>query len=200
VTGTAACSPSRAVRCSRARQAVALSDTATCDGATRATLSVPHSIPARAGRCGADIQTSHRPKPAPEATIRSSGGALTVSILVSGCGPVSRTSRLVRAPAGTGTCTVPPACDQRPVCPSPVSDTASRLRASTCRPAVPAGAVTRIVTVFEAGDNAHATRNGTGAAAGPERPRQPTTSAASDSKTTASTVRRSLNCRVDGRA
>ena len=106
--------------------------------------------------------------------------------------PVSWTSRRVRPPADTGTRTVPPAADQRPV---PFSDTASRLWARTCRPAVPAWEVTRIVTVFEAGEKTHATLSGTGA--GPERPRQPAISATSDSTATRTTARRNLYCRAD---
>src|SRR6516225_2345609 len=154
VIGTAACSPSCAVSCSWAWHAAALSDTASCDGATRLTSSVPHSTGGGPGRSGPDVYTSHRPVPAPDATIRG-GGTLTVSVVVSGCGPVSWTSRLVCPPAGTGTCTVPPAADQRSVCPLRFSDTASRLWARTCRPAVPAWGVTRIVTVLEAGEKAH---------------------------------------------
>ena len=154
MTGTAACSPSCAVSRSGPWQAAALSDTATCDGAGELTSSVPQRASGGPGRSGLDVHTSHRPEPAPDVTIRSGAGAVTVSVLVSGCGPVSRTTRLVRPPAGTGTCTVPPAADQ---CPPPFSETASRLWARTCRPAVPAGEVTRIVTVFEAGEKTHAT-------------------------------------------
>jgi hypothetical protein len=118
-----------------------------------------------------------------------------VSVLVSDRGPVSWTSRLVREPAGTGTRAVPPATDQRSVCPLPFSHTASRLWARTWRPAGPAWAVTRIVTVFEAGEKAHATRSGTGA--GPERPSQPAITATSDSTATRTTARRNLYCRAD---
>jgi hypothetical protein len=141
------------------------------------------------------VNTSHRPEPEPDATIRGGGGALTMSVLVSGCGPVSRTSRLVCPPAGTGTCTDPLAADQRSVWPLPFSDTASRLWARICRPAGPAGGVTRIVTVLEAGEKTHATPSGTGA--GPERPRQPPITATSDRNATRTTARRNLYCRAD---
>src|SRR5580700_1563446 len=157
VTGTTACSPFCAVSCNWVWQAVGLSDTATCDGATKPTWSVPHSTWGGPARSGSDVYTSHRPELAPDATTRSGRGVLMVSVLVSDCDPVSWTSRRVRPPADTGTRTVPPAADQRPVCPSPFSDTASRLWARICWPAVPACGVTRIVTVFEAGEKTHAT-------------------------------------------
>ncbi len=130
VTGTAACSPSCAVSCSWAWHAAALSATATCDGATKLTSSVPHSTWGGPARSGPDVNISHRPELAPDATIRGGGGgggALALSVLVSG-----------------------------------------RERASW-----------------------------TGAA--PERPRQPPTSATSDSNATRTTVRRNLNCRADAR-
>ena len=121
------------------------------------TLSVPHSTWGGPARSGSDVYTSHRPELAPDATTRGGRGVLMVSVLVSDREPVSWTSRRVRPPADTGTRTVPPAADQRSVCPLPFSDTASRLWARTCWPAVPACGVTRIVTVFEAGEKAHAT-------------------------------------------
>src|SRR5271169_4764654 len=77
VTGTAACSPSCAVSCSWAWHAVALSDTASCDGATTVTSSVPHSTRGGPGRSGLFVNTSHRPELAPDAMIRGGGGALT---------------------------------------------------------------------------------------------------------------------------
>src|SRR6266496_2843144 len=101
VTGTTSCSPSCPVSRSRAAQALALSATATCDDATKLTLSVPHSSCGGPGRSAPEVYTSHRPELAPDATTRSGGGAVTVTVLVSGCGPVSwtsRTSRLVRPP------------------------------------------------------------------------------------------------------
>src|SRR5271170_454182 len=199
VTGTTACSPSCAVSCNWAWQAAALSDTATCVGATRLTSSLPHSAWAGPARSGLDVHTSHRPESAADVTIRSGCGTLTVSVLVSGCGPVTWTSRLVRLPAGTGTCTctcaAPPGADQRP---PPFSDTASRLWARTCRPAVPSvpsGGATRIVTVFEAGEKSHATRSGAGA--DPDRARQPAISATSDSAATRTTARRNRYCRAE---
>src|SRR5215470_11129737 len=140
VTGTTRCSPSRPVSRSVAGQAFALSATATCVDATKLTLSVPHSSCAGPGRSGPEVYTSHRPELAPDETTCNGGGVVTLSVLVSGCGPVSRTSRLVRPPAGTGTRIVPPLADQRPVCPPTRPDTASWLRASTCRPAGPAEA------------------------------------------------------------
>src|SRR5579872_1768058 len=81
-TRTTACLPFRAVSRSRAWQAVALSDTASCVGATKATGSVPHNGWAGAARSGPDVYTSHRPELAPDATIR---GAVTVRFPVSGC-------------------------------------------------------------------------------------------------------------------
>ena len=102
VTGTTACSPSCAVSRSLAGQAVALSATATCDDATMLTLSVPHSTCACPARNGPDVYTSHRPELAPDETTRGGGGVLTVTVLVSGCGPVSWTSRLVRPPRTPG--------------------------------------------------------------------------------------------------
>ncbi len=117
-------------------------------------MSVPHSTCGGPARSGLDVHISHRPELAPDVRIRSGGGALTVRVLVSDCGPVSCTSSLVRPPAGTGTCTVPPAADQ---CPPPFSETASRVWATACRPAGPAWEVTRIVTVSEAGEKTHAT-------------------------------------------
>ena len=119
-------------------------------------------------------------------------------VLVSCCGPVSWTTRVVRAPAGTGTRIVAPAADQWPAGPAPSSDTATRLRASTCSPAVPAGDVTRIVTVFEAGDSTHPSCSGTGAAA--DRPRHPATTATRDRAAMRTTARRNLYCAADGRA
>src|SRR6185437_14049013 len=115
VTGTTRCSPSRPVSCSVAGQAFALSATATCDDATKLTLSVPHSSCAGPGRSGPEVYTSHRPELAPDETTRSGGGVVTVTVLVSGCGPLSFTTRLIRPPAGTGTRIVPPPADQRPV-------------------------------------------------------------------------------------
>ena len=184
VSGTASCSPSCPVSRSRAGQALALSATATCDDATKLTLSVPHSSCGGPGRSGPEVYTSHRPEPAPDATTRSGAGVVTMSVLVSGCGPLSRTSRLVRPPAGTGTRIVPPPADQRPVCPPPCSDTATRLCARTRRPVVPAGDVTRIVTVSETDEKAHPRRSGTSAGLG--RLRQPATSVTSS--TSASTI------------
>src|ERR1700754_1334568 len=184
VTGTTRCSPSRPVSCSVAGQAFALSAIATCDDATKLTLSVPHSSCAGPGRSGPEVYTSHRPELAPDETTRSGGGVVTVTVLVSGCGPVSFTTRLVRPPAGTGTCIVPPPADQRPVCPLACSDTASWLCASTRWPVVPAGDVTRIVTVSETGEKSHPRCSGTSAATG--RLRQPATSVTSS--TSASTV------------
>ena len=113
MSGTAACSPSCAVSCSWARHTAALSDTSTCDGAGMLTLSVPHSTWGGPARSGLDVYISHRPELAPDVTIRSDGGAVTVTVLVSGCGPVRWTSRLVRPPAGTGTLTGPPPADER---------------------------------------------------------------------------------------
>src|SRR6185312_7019162 len=131
VTGTTSCSPSRPVSRSLAGHVFALSATATCDEATKLTLSVPHSSCAGPGRSGPEVYTSHRPELAPDETTRNGGGVVTMTVLVSGCGPVSRTSRLIRPPAGTGTRIVPPPVDQRPVCPPTRSDTASWLCAST---------------------------------------------------------------------
>jgi hypothetical protein len=199
VSGTARRSPSCPVSRSRAGQALALSVTATWDGATKLTLSAPHSSCGDPGRSGPEVYTSHRPELAPDATTRRGGGVVTVTDLVSGCGPVSRTSRVVRPPAGTGTRIVPPPADQRPVCPPACSDTASWLCASIRRPVVPAGDVTRIVTVSETGEKAHPRCSGTSAAAG--RLRQPATSVTSS--TSASTIartvtRRNLYCRAVG--
>jgi hypothetical protein len=175
-------------------QAVALSDTTICADAGKLTLSVPHSTWGGPGRSGPDAYISHRPALGPEATIRGAAGAVTVRVLVSVCGPVSSTSRLVREPAGTGTRIVPPPADQRPPA---CSETASRLWVRSCRPAGPAEDVTWIVTVFEAGEKAHPRRSGTGA--GSDRPRQLATSATTDSNTTASTARRNRICREVGR-
>src|SRR5580704_411845 len=183
VSGTASCSPSCPVSRSRAGQALALSVTATCDGATKLTLSVPHSSCGDPGRSGPEVYTSHRPELAPDATTRRGAGVVTMTVLVSGCGPVSRTRRLVRPPAGTGTCIVAPPADQRPVCSPACSDTASRLCARTRRPVVPAGDVTRIVTVSEAGEKAHPKRSGT--STGPGRLRQPATSVTSSTSASA---------------
>ena len=61
VTGTAACSPFCAVSCSWAWHAAALSDTASCDGATRLTSSGLHSTWGGPGRSGSDVHISHRP-------------------------------------------------------------------------------------------------------------------------------------------
>src|SRR5215468_4411577 len=190
VTGTTRCSPSRPVSRSRSGQAFAVSATATCVDATMLTLSVPHSSCAGPGLSGPEVYTSHRPELAPDETTRNGGGVVTLSVLVSGCGPVSRTSRLVRPPAGTGTRIVPPLADQRPVCPPTRPDTASRLRASTCRPAGPAGDVTRIVTVSETGEKTHPRCSGTTAARG--RPRQPATrvTTSTSASTIATTVTR----------
>src|SRR5579862_1315409 len=82
VTGMLACLPFRAVSRSWVWQAVAPSDTASCVGATKATVSVPHSGRDGPARSGPDVYTSHRPELAPDATIR---GALTVRFPVSGC-------------------------------------------------------------------------------------------------------------------
>jgi hypothetical protein len=82
----------------------------------------------------------------------------------------------------------------------PFSDTDSRLWARTCwlaDPAVPVVGVTRIVTVFEAGEKTHPTRSGTDA--DPERPRQPPISATSDKTATRTMARRNLYIRADGR-
>src|SRR5690349_19176057 len=199
VSGTASRSPSCPVSRSVARQAFALSATATCDGATKLTLSAPHSGCADPGRSGPEVYTSHRPELVPDETTRRGGGVVTVTVLVSGCGPVSRTSRVVRPPAGTGTRIVPPSADQRPVCPPAGCDTASWLCASIRRPVVPAGDVTRIVTVSETGEKTHPRCSGTSAAAG--RLRQPATSVTSSTSASsiATTVtRRNLYCRAVG--
>src|SRR6201985_682678 len=127
VPGPARCSPSRPVSCSVAGQAFALSATATCDDATKLTLSEPHSSCAGPGRSGPEVYTSHRPELAPVETTRSGGGVVNVTVLVSGCGPVSFTTRLIPPAAGTGTRIVPPPADQRPVWPPAWSDTASLL-------------------------------------------------------------------------
>src|SRR5690348_15899725 len=198
VTGTTSCSPSCPVSRSVAGQAFAVSATATCVHATKQTLSVPHSSCAGPGRSGPEVYTSHRPELAPDETTRSGGGVMTVTVLISGCGPVSLTSRLVRPPAGTGTRIVPPPADQRPVWPPTCSDTASWLCASIRRPVVPAGDVTRIVTVSETGEKAHPRCSGTSAAAG--RLRQPATSVTSSTSasTIATVTRRNLYCRAVG--
>ena len=120
---------------------------------------------------------------------------MTITVLVSGCGPVSWTSRLVRPPAATGTWIVPPPADQRPACP----DTASRLCARIRRPVVPAGDVTRIVTMSETGEKAHPKRSGTSAGVG--RLRQPATSVTSStsaSANAATVTRRNLYGRAVG--
>ena len=104
------------------------------------TVSVPHSGGADPASNGVEAYISHRPELVPEDRIRGRGGAVTVTVLVSGCGPVSWTSRVVGAPGGTGTWTVPPAADQCPAGPWPASDSATGLRARSCFPAVPAGA------------------------------------------------------------
>lgn len=114
-------------------------------------------------------------------------------VLFSCCGPVSRTTRVVRAPAGTGTWTVPPAADQCPL----FSDTATWLCARTCRPLVPDGEVTLTVTELEAGDSVHARSSGTGA--GPDRPRHPAITATSVRGTPRTMTRRNQNCRCVGR-
>ena len=108
MTGTNACSPSCAVSCSRARQAVPPSDSTTCDGAARLTWSVPHTTRVAGGRSGLDMSTRHWPEAPRDATSRSGGGTATVTVRVSGCGPVSRISRLVRLPGGTGIRTIRP--------------------------------------------------------------------------------------------
>ncbi len=198
VTGTAACSPSCAVSRRLPAHAVAPSVTASCAEATMVTVSVPHSTCAGPARNGLEVYTSHRPELVPEDKIRGAGGALTVTVLVSCCGPVSWTTRVVRAPGGTGTRTVAPAADQWPAGPPPSSDTAIWLRARTCSPAVPAGDVTWIVTVFEAGDSTHPSRSGTGA--GPDRPRHPATTATSDRAAMRTIARRNLYRPADGRA
>src|SRR5437868_6481786 len=76
VTGTTSCSPSRPVSRSWAGQDLALSATATCEDATKLTLSVPQSIWGGPGRSGPEVYTSHRPELAPDATTRSGGGVL----------------------------------------------------------------------------------------------------------------------------
>ena len=124
---------------------------------------------------------------------------VTITVLVSGCGPVSWTSRLVRPPAATGTWIVPPPADQRPACPPACSDTASRLCARIRRPVVPAGDVTRIVTMSETGEKTHPKRSGTSAEVG--RLRQPATSVtnSTSASTNAATVtRRNLYGRAVG--
>ena len=151
---------------------------------------MPHSTRGSPGRSGLDVYISHRPDEAPAATIRGAGGAVTVTVLVSGRGPVSVTSRLVRPPAGTGTCIVPPCADQ---CSPPWVETASSLWARTCLMSVPSWDVKWIITVLEAGENVHPRCSGTGAA--PARPRQLATSATSDSAMTNNTVRRNLTSR-----
>src|SRR5690349_16835525 len=78
VTGTTSCSPSCPVSRSVAGQAFALSATATCDDATKLTLSEPHSSCAGPGRSGPEVYTSHRPELAPDETTRSGGGVVTV--------------------------------------------------------------------------------------------------------------------------
>ena len=101
-----------------------------------------------------DFAVARGPELAPDVTIRSDGGAVTVTVLVSGCGPVRWTSRLVRPPAGTGTWTGPPPAAERSRW-SASSDTASRLRARTSPVGRPGRGVRRMVTVFEAGEKAH---------------------------------------------
>jgi hypothetical protein len=64
VTGMVACWPFCAVSCSSAWQAVALSDTASCVGATKRTWSVPHSAWGGPARSGPEVYTSHRPEAA----------------------------------------------------------------------------------------------------------------------------------------
>src|ERR1700749_1662459 len=184
VTGTTRCSPSRPVSCSVAGQAFALSAPATCDDATKLTLSVPHGSCAGPGRSGPEVYTSHRPELAPDETTRSGGGGGTVPVLVSGWGPGRFQTRVGRPPAGTGTRIIPPPADQRPVCPLACSDTASWLCASTRWPVVPAGDVTRIVTVSETGEKTPPRARGTSAVTG--RLRQPATSVTSS--TSASTI------------
>src|SRR6476646_1820563 len=199
VTGTTSCSPSCPVSRSVAGQAFALSATATCDDATKLTLSEPHSSCAGPGRSGPEAYTSHRPELVPDETTRRGGGVVTVTVLVSGCGPVSRTSKVVRPPAGTGTRIVPPPADQRPVCPPAGSDTASWLCASIRRPVVPAGDVTRIVTVSETGEKAHPRCSGTSAASGRLRPPATSVTSSASASTVATTVtRRNLYCRAVG--
>ena len=99
-TGTAACSPLRAVSCRLAWHAAAPSVTASCVEVTSVTLSVPHSSWADPATSGVEVYISHRPELAPEERIRGRAGAVTVTVLVSGCGPVSLTSRLVLGPRG----------------------------------------------------------------------------------------------------
>ena len=164
-----------------------------------ATVSVPHSTCASPACSGLEVYPSHRPELVPEDRIRGGGGALTVTVLVSCCGPVSWTTRVVRAPAGTGTRTVAPTADQCPAGPSPSSDTATRLWARSCFPAVPAGDVTWIVTVFEAGDSTDPSCSGTGAG-WPDRPRHPATTATSDRAAMRTIARRNLYRPADGRA
>src|ERR1700722_15290938 len=198
VTGTTACSPSCAVSRRLPAHAVAPSATASCEEATMATVSVPHSTCAGPACNGLEVYPSHRPALVPEDRMRGAGGALTVTVLVSCCGPVSWTTRVVRAPGGTGTRTVAPAADQCPPGAPPSSDTAPRLRARICFPAVPAGDVTWIVTVLEAGDSTHPSCSGTGA--GRDRPRHPATTATSDRAAMRTTARRNLYRPADGRA
>src|SRR5438552_11239939 len=96
VSGTASCSPSCPVSRSRAGQALALSVTATCDGATKLTLSVPHSSCADPGRSGPEVYTSHRPELAPDETTRRGGGVVTVTAGTCTAGQSARGSRNLR--------------------------------------------------------------------------------------------------------
>ena len=93
---------------------------------------MPHTTRVAGGRSGLDMSTRHWPEAPRDATSRNGGGTATVTVRVSGCGPVSWISRLVRLPGGTGIRTIRPAADERSGCPSPGADTASRLWARTC--------------------------------------------------------------------
>ena len=122
-----------------------------------------------------------------------------MTVLVSDCGPVSFTTRLVRPPAGTGTRIVPPPADQRPVCPLACSDTASWLWPAPRWPVVPAGDVTRIVTVSETGEKTHPKRSATSAGAGAAEAAATSVTTSTNASTIAATVtRRNLYCRVVG--
>src|SRR5437868_4845596 len=150
VTGTTTCSPTASVRVSLARHGMGLGATATSDALGELTSSAPHSSP-RGRRSGPDRDSRTPAEPRRDARTRSAGGTVTVNAWRTGRGPVTWTTRLVCWPGGTGTRTTPPAGDC--LASRPSFDTTRRLRARTQRPDGPLDEVSRMVTVFVAGDS-----------------------------------------------
>src|SRR5215469_16479514 len=157
VTGTTVCSPSVAIRVSFARHGMGLGATATSDDSGELTLSAPHSGP-RGRRSGLDSDSRTPPGPRRDERTRSAGGTVTVNAWRMGCAPVTWTTRLVCLPGGTGTRTTPPSRDCLAGCPS--LDTTRRPRARIWRPDSPLAEVSRMVTVFVAGDSVQVSADG----------------------------------------